>query len=235
MFDFLWIALAIGVLASIDLAAANTIAKVRISKKLMETATPYEFATTDYAKTLLVLGDSLGVGVGADRPEDTIAGRLAAYLEATYVENHSVSGAEVADLSTQLQKVRLTHYDFVLIQIGGNDILAFHDAKRIGRELGLMINKLPDASRIIVMSEGDVAGATLFPWVLRFFYYFGSRAYHKEFAKVCPMHGATYLNLYQPVRKDPFFKHPKKYLAADGLHLSSAGYALWFEKLKEVI
>lgn len=235
MYDFFWIAGAIAVLASIDLAAANTLSKVRISKSLMEHSPLYEALTTDYKKTLLILGDSTGVGVGATRPEETVAGRLAAYLEATYIENHSVSGAEVADLSTQIQKVRLTHYDFILIQIGGNDVLAFHDAKKTAAQLSKILEALPDAEKVVVISEGNAGGATLFPRIIRPFHYLGSLALHKEFSKVVPAHGATYVNLYVPLMQDPFIKNPGKYLAADGLHPSSAGYALWFEKLKASI
>ena len=235
MEEFYWIAGAIGLLACIDVAAASTLVKARISRALMAEAKPYEALTTDYTKTLLVLGDSTGVGVGAERPEETLAGLLSAYLEFTYVENHSVSGAEVADLSTQIQKIRLTHYDFILIQIGGNDILAFHDAKTTGKQLAKILETLPEAKQKVLISEGNVGGATLFPRILKPFHYFGSLALHKEFARVAPLRGVTYVNLYTPLFKDPFIRDSKKYLSADGLHPSSAGYALWFKKLTEII
>lgn len=232
MFGMLETGIIIAVLAIIGMTAANTLAKARVSKALMENAAPYEALTTDYAKTLLILGDSIGVGVGADRPEDTLAGRLAAYLGATYVENQAVSGAEVLDLSTQIQRLRLTHYDVILVQIGGNDILAFHGAKKTAADLARILDTLPDAGKVIIMGEGNVGGATMFPHVVRFLHHRGSRAFHKEFAKIAASRGATYVNLYRKPSQDPFFKDPRRYLSADGLHPSSDGYALWFEQMK---
>jgi len=42
----------------------------------------------------------------------------------------------------------------------------------------------------------------------------------------------TYINLFTPTTEDPFIKEPEIYLSADGLHPSSEGYKLWFEKIK---
>ncbi|MCI0597501.1 hypothetical protein L0Y34_00270, partial [Candidatus Parcubacteria bacterium] len=59
-----WTVVAFGVLAVIAYWGANTFFKARISRELMEHEAPFRLESTDYSQTLLVLGDSTGVGVG---------------------------------------------------------------------------------------------------------------------------------------------------------------------------
>lgn len=214
---------------------ANTFFKAKISKELMEHEEAYQKPSTDYSTTLLVLGDSTGVGVGADTPEDTVAGRLSEYLGATYVENHAVSGAMTVELKEQISKAALEQYDVILIQIGGNDILAFHDARATAAELSEALGTLPKAGEVLVMSAGNVGGGTLFPPPMRPFHTLKNLEFHKEFARVAHGWNALYVNLYEPFWKDPFLRNPYRYLSRDGLHPSSYGYGLWFEKVRKAL
>ena len=220
------------ILSVIAYWGANTYFKARISEALMEDVEPYRLSSFDYRTTMLVLGDSTGAGVGAERPEDSVAGRLAAHLGATYVENYAESGAMVEDLFGQIKEAKLPEYDVILVQIGGNDILAFHDAKRTAVRLSEAFGTLPRAGRMFLMCVGNMGGATLFPPPMRPFHTLVNRAFHKEFERVAHGWHATYINLYDPFFKDPFLRDPQRYLSRDGLHPSSYGYGLWFDKLK---
>ncbi len=214
---------------------ANTYFKAKISQELMADAVPFEKKADDPSVTLLVLGDSTGVGVGADKAEDTVAGRLAAYLEATYVENHSVIGAKVEDLPSQVSAAALSRYDVVLMMIGGNDVLAFGNAEDAAEQLAEILKTLPPSGKVVVMTAGNAGGATLFPPFIRPFHTATNQKFHKEFAKVTTAHGGVYVNLYDPFWKDPFLRDPKRYLSRDGLHPSSYGYGLWFDKLRAIL
>ena len=225
----------IAILSVIAYWGANTFFRARISEALMENDRPYEKPSFDYATTLLVIGDSLAVGVGAARPEDSVAGRLAAYLDATYVENRAHAGAGVADLVGQIREAKLPQYDVILIQAGGNDILALHDAKKTAKELSAAFAALPPARRIILLGSGNVGGATLFPPPLRPFHTMKSRAMNREFARVAHGWHALFVGLFEPFYKDPFLRNPYRYLSRDGLHPSSYGYGLWFDKLREAL
>lgn len=225
----------IAILSVIAYWGANTFFKARISKALMEHEEPYSNETYDYRKTLLVLGDSTGAGVGADKPEDSVAGRLARYLGATYVENHAASGTMTEELSFQIQKAKLPKYDYILLQIGGNDILAFHNAKRTAARLSNLMAKLPPAGKVILMCAGNIGGATLFPPPMRPFHTMTNLAVHREFARVAHGWKAVYVDLFEPFWKDPFLRNPFRYLSRDGLHPSSYGYGLWFEKVKTAL
>lgn len=223
------------ILTYIAFWSGNVYFKARASRALMQTETVYIKESGNYAATLLVLGDSTGVGVGAGTPEASVAGRLAAHLGATHVENYAESGAETAGLPAQIAKATLPRYDTILIQIGGNDILWFHDAKKTAGELKDALAALPDAEKVIVLSAGNVGGATIFPPPLRPFHTWRNQAFHTEFAKAASVSGAVYVNLYEPPGMDPFLENPERYLAEDGLHPSAEGYALWFKKILAVL
>ena len=195
----------------------------------------YHLPSEDHRSTLLVLGDSTAVGVGASSREDSVPGRLAHFMGATHTENYAVSGAGVEDIPSQITKATLSRYDTILVMVGGNNILAFDNVRWAGRILGEVLAELPQAEKVYVMNAGNAGGATLFPPPVRFFHTRTNLEYHKEFSRVCEALGATYINLYMKPHEDPFLKEPEVYLSKDGLHPSSEGYRLWFEKLKEGI
>lgn len=224
--------IALALLLWIAWTALNLFMKARIASVMMAEAVPYEALTTDFAKTLLILGDSTGVGSGATRPDESVGALLSAHIGATYVENQARNGAEVQDLSTQIQHLRLSHYDYILIQIGGNDILAFHNAKKTAYILSKIMDTLPDAGKIILVCAGNVGGATLIPHVARPIYTYMTLQIHKEFGKLAEKRGITYVNLFIKPSKDPFIKDPGRYLSPDGLHPSGEGYRVWFEQIK---
>lgn len=225
----------IAVLIYVSYWGANTFFKARASKALMENPTPYHRPSDDRRFSLLVLGDSTAVGIGADKPEDSVPGLLAHFVGATHVENYAVVGAGVEDLPSQVSKAQLTRYDLILLMTGGNNILAFDDVRWAGRTLGEVIAELPQAGKVILMSAGNAGGATIFPPPVRFFHTQTNKRYHQEFERVAHAWGALYVNLYEPKGQDPFLDNPGFYLSEDGLHPSSEGYRLWFEKLKDVI
>jgi lysophospholipase L1-like esterase len=194
------------------------------------------------APSILVLGDSSAVGVGASRPEDSVAGRLSIATHAAYVENHAVSGAEVSDLPGQIVQASQASYSIILIQIGGNDIVRFHNAKKTATLLANELTKLPQADKIILIAAGDVGSAPLFPLPFHPLYHYLNLAYHAEFANA--LHGVllgnahtpiTYVNLYTAAGNALFSTDPKTYFAADSFHPSSAGYEIWFNAVRAAL
>ena len=227
----LLILIAFGLLLYAGYSALRFSGKYQASKKLIEAARGYEREGVG-SPSLLVLGDSTAVGVGAARPDDTVAGRLATFMGAVYVENHARSGAVVADMPGQVAKASRDRYDVVLVQIGGNDIIRFHSAESRARALEDALNALPKAERTYLMTAGNVGAATLFPWPVRFFHTRLNLRYHGAFRGIAERLGIIYVNLYEDPRTDPFVQESQRYLSADGLHPSSEGYGLWFNELE---
>ncbi|MEX2340922.1 MAG: SGNH/GDSL hydrolase family protein [Candidatus Paceibacterota bacterium] len=209
--------------------------KIQISTKLVQKAEPFRLMSADDSVTVLVLGDSTAVGVGADEPALSVAGRLANHLDATFVENLSQSGAKSEDLKGQISSASKDSYKYILIQIGGNDIISFKSATKAAEELTDAVKTLPATENLIVLSAGNVGGGTFFPHFLRPLYTKINLAYHKSFARVVEEAGGTYVNLYVEPAKDPFVLQPERYLALDGLHPSSEGYRVWFRRVLEEI
>ncbi|KND51480.1 MAG: putative secreted protein [Parcubacteria bacterium C7867-007] len=227
-----FILIGLGVLAVAGIAAwvFRFYTTVQTSRKLIDAAVPFQLRSEDKAKTLLVLGDSTAVGVGATTPDESLAGRLSAYAHMTYVENHAKSGAVTAALSEQIAQASLMHYDLILIQIGGNDIIQFHSAKKSGELLEKALRQLPDAEQVIVISAGDVGGATLFPPPITWIHTHLNKQHHQIFAEAVQHVGVgEYINFGISPATKVIGDNPEIYLASDGLHPSSEGYRLWFE------
>ncbi len=222
------------VLVGLAVWGLNFYHTIVISRGLIHSAVPYQLRSEDHSKTLLILGDSTAFGVGADKPEDTLGGRVSAYERMTYVENNAVSGALTKDLAQQIRQARLPQYDLILIQISGNDIIRFNTPKSVTAQLSEAIRSLPPAKKVIIVAPGDVGGSTLFPKPVDWIYTWLNRKYAADFAAAVPAAApnAVFVNFaYAPATK-LIKENPKTYLAADGLHPSSAGYALWFEDVK---
>lgn len=203
--------------------------KFRVSQSLVARAEPFSRTGETASTTLLVLGDSTAVGVGADRPDDTLAARLADAVDAGYVENQARSGAVTADLDAQIGSASRTQYDYVLVQIGANDIIRFRSADTVARQLAAALARLPEHDHLIVLTAGNVGAAPFFPSFLGPFYTKLNREYHEQFAEVVTEAGGAYVDLYEPPATDVFVQQPDVYLAADSLHPSSKGYERWFE------
>ena len=206
-----------------------------IAMKLTSNTVPFERITDDTRVPLLVLGDSTAVGVGASTPEESVPGRVAVYIGATYVENHAVSGARVDDVPQQVKKATLPRYRMILLQIGANDMARFRDADEAAAGLAEVLQGLPAADTVVVISAGDLGTARIFPPPMRPWYTRVNRAYHAAFAKAAEAHGAVYVDLSRGPGKELFEKEPGTYFAPDQFHLSSAGYGLWFDAIREAL
>ncbi len=210
---------------------ARFMSAMQRSKVLIQKAMPYTL-DSGAGFSMLVLGDSTAAGIGADKPEDTVPGRIADELNATHVENYAVSGAVVDDLVLQITEARQTSYDFILVQIGGNDITRLHPAVQTAQTLTFILKTLPPAKQVLVVSAGDVGAATIIPPFFRPIFTKLNLAYHAEFAKDLGAEGITYVNLHEAPDNELFTTHPEIYLAVDGFHPSGAGYGLWFNAIK---
>lgn len=209
----------------------------RISLLLVKEMTAFSITPQNPTKRFLFIGDSLGVGVGARVPEESIAGRLSQEHPNAEIRNLSVSGFKIRDGLKVAQSLgKNDHYTSIFIQLGANDIVQLSNKQETLKNLSalLMIAKA-HADKVIFYSAGVVGHAPIFIPPLNILYNIRSQNFFEGFQEVCNTLDVTYVDLYYSWEEDPFVKNPDLYYARDKFHVSSEAYAFWYEKIKKAL
>lgn len=209
------------------------VARAAIGKPLGEEV---ELADKVYKKKygdpldLLVLGDSIAAGLGADRPGDALGPQLARRVarrtrRAVRLTTHATVGAESSMLATQLDDLpRGYRPDVAVVVVGGNDVIhrvrtasavvALADAVRRLRALG---------ADVVVGTCPDLGALRPVPQPLRTLAQRASRQLAAAQRETALALGAHVVSLAEVV--GPFFlAQPDEMFALDRFHPSSAGF-----------
>ena len=208
---------------------------IRVYKamKLAAVSSAYEVKDQQARKRILILGDSTGVGTGADDPADSIAGRIAREFPFVEIINTSADGARASDVLEQLNSREDRVFDMVLVQVGGNDILRFTDFKALRDTVAEIFQSAYRITpKVIFMSTGNVGSSPAFFPPLNWIYTDRTRTVRSIFLIISREKGVEYVDLFREKAEDPFQDDPKRYFAGDLLHPGSDGYGLWYEELK---
>lgn len=205
----------------------------KVSKQLVKDAHPYSIKVPGAVGRFLVIGDSLGVGVGSSQ-EDSIAGRFHKEFPAVDIYNKSQSGAKINDGLRILKSIgTTTKYDLIIIQIGANDILRLTPKARALSDLKkLLLGAHEISNQVVLITSGSVGYAPAFLEPLSSFYTWRSKSFLGGFESVAKATNTIFISLFSPKSEDPFSKNPNLYYAPDKFHPSGAGYGLWFDRIK---
>ena len=179
---------------------------------------------------LLVLGDSIAAGLGADLPKETLGARLAARLaKATRrtVRLRTVAqvGSESSMLAAQLATLPASYRpDLAVIVVGGNDVTHRVPVSESVRHLEAAIADLRTrGAGVVVGSCPDLGALRPLPQPLRALGSRASRQLAQAQEAAAVRAGAHAVSLAQVV--GPFFvTHPEEMFSLDRFHPSSAGY-----------
>lgn len=223
----LWLAL-LAATASVGCAAW----RVNTSKELAKTSEPFEASPAGATASLLVIGDSTAVGTGASDGTHSVVGLVAASNPRLRVVNRAADGARYAEFARQLEGVS-ERFDTVLVLGGGNDVIRLTDSDQLRSDVH-RVAKLAQArgQRVILMPPGNVGNAPFFFQPLSWWMDRRSQQLHRYVQEAARATGARYVGMYKDAKSDPFAQRPKELHAADGLHPSNAGYALWATELR---
>ena len=179
---------------------------------------------------LLIVGDSTGVGTGASSGLGSLAGLIGTSQPTWAIDNRSRDGARFRDLAAQLEGSE--HFDIVLVQAGGNDVIRLRGLQALERDIE-QVASLARARghRVILMPAGNVGNAPFFLAPLSWLMTERSRALHRLVKEAAGRIGADYVNLFHEREDDPFVRDPQLN-ARDGLHPSDAGYKVWLQALQ---
>jgi len=209
---------------------------IRINRgtQIAEASRPFELRNPGAACRMLVVGDSTGVGTGAARPEESVAGRIAAEFPAIEVTNLARNGAKAKDVLIQLDSVTEFGFDLVLVQVGGNDILGFTDTGVLRDEIAKVLKKSGEKGRnVLFMSTGNVGLAPAFFPPISWIYTARTREARAIFMEVSRTLGIQYVDLFRERGNELFLNDPDRFYTPDYLHPSSEGYRVWYEELKK--
>ncbi len=187
----------------------------------------FERRVTVQGPRILILGDSTGVGVGATRPEESIAGLLAADFPDADVVNVSESGAKVA---TTLAQVRACaeqnlHFDLALLHVGGNDVVRATPTAKLSDDCEQLLDELGRlADRSLWLGPPNLASTPLFTPPFSWVVAARSRAATAIFIECAARHGITFVNFSSPEHEAQFVRARAEHFAADRFHPSSSSY-----------
>ena len=221
-----WAALGSVVLAS----AGCAVWRVGQASELARRSEPFEQRPENATRRLLIVGDSTAVGTGATSASSSLAGLIAQQHPRLLIKNRARDGALFADVAQQL--LRPGHFDIVLVQAGGNDVIRLRREESMRNDIDDMLDAARQrADVVIVMPAGNVGNAPFFfpPW--SWWMTHRARTMHRLVARAAQRCGATYVKLFHEREDDPFVRQPELH-ASDGLHPSDAGYRVWWQALQ---
>ena len=179
---------------------------------------------------LLLLGDSIAAGLGADQPEHTLGGQLARRLakrtrRTVHLHMGACVGAETSMVRAQLAALPAGYRaDVAVIIVGGNDVTHRVRPSVSTRHLAEVVEALQEqGSRVVVGTCPDLGALTAVPQPLRSVGGLASRQLAAAQRDVATRLGAHAVSLADVV--GPFFiAQPDEMFAIDRFHPSGAGY-----------
>lgn len=186
---------------------------------------------------LLLLGDSLAAGLGAERRKETLGGRLAKGLgrrlhRPVRLRTAAVVGSESPDLDDQLALLPAGYTaDVAVIVVGGNDVTHRLPVSTSTRHLRRTIDELrARGAEVVVGTCPDLGALRPVPQPLRRLVSSLSRRLGEAQTEVARDAGAVPVDLRRAVGP-MFFDDPEAMFSLDRFHPSPLGYRRTAEAL----
>lgn len=236
-------AIVLGVRALLHRQAA--IARRRIGKPLGEQALDadrvWRRAYDGEPLELLMVGDSIAAGLGAQRRKDTLGARLAKGLarrrhRPVRLRTAAVVGAESAMIGAQLDALPDDYRpDVAVIVVGGNDIThRIPVAVSVRHLAGAVVRLRALGAEVVVGTCPDLGALRPVPQPLRSLGSRLSRQLAAAQAATAKRTGATAVSLRRAVGA-VFISHPDEMFSLDRFHPSALGYRRTAEALLPAI
>jgi lysophospholipase L1-like esterase len=225
---------AVFILACTVLVAESVLLGVRLYRgvKLAGTAKAFSCKPFVVKHRVLVVGDATAAGVGAEDPSGSISGRISREFPLTEVRNLARPGASASDVLGQVSSAA-GGFDLVLVQAGAEDVIRLRDLDAAQAEYSRVLHAASRLSpRVVFLGIADVGRAPAFFPPVSWMYSRRAARLRDLLVLACRETGVEYADLFSQGRDDPRLGNARTCFAADGLHPSGDGYALWYGELK---
>jgi lysophospholipase L1-like esterase len=177
----------------------------------------------------LAVGDSTGVGVGAER--GGYVARLFARVErarpGSRLVNLCASAAATADVLKQMgDDVPAGRATLVTVGVGANDLIRGVTAEQFARNYEEIVVRLKErtSAAVLLMNIPDLSLAPAVPAYMRESARRHVNAFNERIDDVARRHGLSVIDLYGRSRE---FAARQEFFSRDGIHPSDAGYEFW--------
>lgn len=186
--------------------------------------------------SILVIGDSTAAGIGVDKFEEAVAGRLPYLLkEKTGKPVRVKTSGHSSATSKTLRDFVVPNlideeYDYVFLSVGTNDAKNFHTGRQFCKNFSGLLNACQakfTGAKIIWSGVVDMTGMPVLPSPLNKILGIRSRIIVKNGRTLCHERGAlSPTSKWQPIKEN---------FSKDGFHASSKGYLAWADELADYI
>lgn len=182
---------------------------------------------------LLVLGDSIGTGVGATCFENSAAGRLACNLAKKYrilLTNASINGSKVKSLLKA--KIPKEKQSLTAIFISSNDVIRFTKLSEFkGNSIRLLEKISTSSKKLMIIGPANVGLAKFLPLPLRIVYLLRGPKYANALKEAsAKFKNVIYINSLKPAKS--LGRYKQNYYSSDMFHPNDEGHKFWFEMIK---
>lgn len=182
--------------------------------------------------SLLVIGDSMALGTGADSPAGGFAFQTFRRVRETdpsaRIRSVAIGGATVADaLRLEVPRLRTMRGDVVIVEIGANDVVRHTPANLFARRFRALlgdVRRVEPHAALVVVGIPDVAISPLFDGSDRGSIHRAALADARAARAAAGAAGARYVDLF--AISDRLSRDTGRYLSADQFHPSTEGYTI---------
>ncbi|HVG30088.1 MAG TPA: SGNH/GDSL hydrolase family protein [Pyrinomonadaceae bacterium] len=179
----------------------------------------------------VALGDSTGVGVGAQKGGGYVARlfeRVGRERAGSRVVNLCVSGAETGDvLRSQVPRVGRERPTLVTLGVGINDLTHGVEVEQFARNYEEIVTRVRAATDapLVVTNIPDISTAPRVPAFMRAGVSQRIALFNEEIREIAARHDLRLVDAYG-MSREVIPAHPE-FFSADGFHPSDAGYEYW--------